>query len=568
VHLDWQDRSTFLRISPSALTCTADKGFRSARTNVGVREGTWYFECTVLKGGGEGGTGRVVTNQGRPVVFSSDAGPTVGGKTLPKGSGTGDGAHVRIGWARREASLNGPCGLDAYSYGIRDSSGEKITISRPAAYGVPFGTGDVIGCLIHLPPLDEFSGVEEVEERERQRREARRVEDDSLDPARIARKRYPLYYKGQHYFEMVEYTVAKEMENLVARDGRVLVPAIKPGTDVNAGIAVPVKETNRNGVPVPKSKAKGVGGNGPMTKNAEGGKLGKAIKKGRKKAGEGDEQAQAEDQPKELPVLKGSSITFFLNGKPMTAENKPAFEDILHFLPLRQTEKEAKAREAFEKGTTADALMKQKENPYDDGTLGYYPFVSCFGGAKVKFNPGPVWEAPVAVEDWPALSHDGPDAEAPPSGLSPRPINERWPEFRAEERIYDDIDDEADMKKLKKFEADKRKERRENSAGSGPTRGGKRTRGAPKKGGKNAMSSLATEIFDRSTVSGGSSPFPEQEADSFGAGQADSRGSTPAQTDYGMDIDAALPSPVPRTGGFGLELGIPSRLAYETDDRE
>jgi hypothetical protein len=124
------------------------------------------------------------------------------------------------------------------------------------------------------------------------------------------------------------------------------------------------------------------------------------------------------------------------------------------------------------------------------------------------------------------------------------------------------------MKKLKKFEADKRKERRENSAGTGPARGGKRTRGAPKKGGKNAMSSLATEIFDRSTVSGGSSPFPDQEADSLGAGQADSRGSTPAQTDYGMDIDAALPSPVPGTGGFGLDLGIPSRLAYETDDRE
>jgi COMPASS component BRE2 len=573
VHLDWQDRSTFLRMSPSALTCTAEKGFRSARTNVGVREGTWYFECTVLKGGGEGGTGQPVANQGRPVNFRSatpgDAGPSTGGRSLPKGAGSGDGAHVRIGWARREASLNGPCGLDAYSYGIRDSSGEKITISRPAPYGVPFGTGDVIGCLIHLPPVDEFSAVPDVEERERKRRERREAENDSLNPARIARKRYPLYYKGQHYFEMVEYTVAKEMENLVARDGRVSEPAIKPGTDVNAGIAAPVKETNRNGMPVQKSKAKGVGGNGPMTKHAEGGKLGKAIKKGRKKAGDGDEQVQAEDQPKELPVLKGSRITFFLNGKPMTAQNKPAFEDILHFLPLRQTEKEAKARQAFEKGTTADALMKQKENPYDDGTLGYYPFVSCFGGAKVKFNPGPVWEAPVADEDWPALSGDGSDAQPRTfPRITPRPINERWPEFRAEERIFDDIDDEADMKKLKKFEADKRKERRESGSGTGPARGGKRSRGAAKKGGKNAMSSLATEIFDRSTVSGGSSPFPDPEADSFGVGHPDSRGSTPAQTDYGMDIDTALPSPVPGSGGFGLDLGIPSRLAYETDDRE
>lgn len=516
-----------------------------------------------------------VSNQGRPFDFTpsvngdgdGEAGPSVSrsGKTLPKGAGTGDGAHVRLGWARREASLNGPCGLDAYSYGIRDSSGEKITISRPAPYGVPFGTGDVIGCLIHLPPEDEFSDIPDVEARERKRRETREAENDPLNPARIARKRYPLYYKGQHYFEMVEYPVAKEMENLVARDGRVMEPAIKPGTDVNAGIAVPVKETNRNGVPVQKSKAKA---GGAMTKNAEGGKLGKAVKKGRKKVGEGDEQAEPEDRPKTLPVLRGSSITFFLNGKPMTMENKPAFKDILHFLPLRQTEKEAKARQAFEKGTTNDALMKQKENPYDDGTLGYYPFVSCFGGAKIKFNPGPVWEKPIAEEDWPFVSTAHPDTlEGQVPRLAPRPIYERWPEFRMEERIFDDIDDEGDMKKLKKFEADKRKERRENGSGSGPARGGKRARGTGKKGGKNAMSSLATEILDRSTVSGGSSPFPDPEVDSFGAGHPDSRGSTPAQTDYGMDIDTALPSPVPGAG-FGLDVGIPSRLAYETDDRE
>ena len=542
-------------MSPSALTCTAEKGFRSGRANVGVREGTWFFECIVLKGGGEGGTGLAVSNRGQPVDFAQTSG-SHGPSLLSKGVGSGDGSHVRLGWARREASINGPCGLDAYSYGIRDSSGEKITRSRPASYGVPFGSGDVIGCLIHLPPVDEYSSIPDVEEREWKRREALEAKDDKLNPARISRKRFPLYYKGQHYFEMVEYPVAKEMESLCARDGRVLEPAIKPGTDVNEGIAVPLKDTTRTGSPAKKTKSKN--SSGPMTKNAEGGKLGKAIKKRRNKSGKDDEDddEESKDRQKVLPTLKGSKITFFLNGKPMTADNQPAFEDVFHFVPLRQTEKEAKARQAFESGTTADALMKQKENPYDDGTLGYYPFVSCFGGAKVKFNPGPVWERPVAEQDW-NLGTKGPDSNEP---IVPRPINERWPEFRVEERIFDDLDDEADMIKLKKFDAEKRKEKRaKGSSNPISVRGGKRTRGvATKRGGKAGTSMLATEIMDHSAVSGESSPTREAGGEGF---EGESRGSTPA--DYAMDVDVGGNGAFGLANGLGYGTGIPSGLAYE-----
>ena len=62
-----------------------------------------------------------------------------------------EGSHVRLGWGRREAPLNGPVGLDAYSYGLRDKTGEKVTLSRPRAYGKPFCTGDVIGMYISIP---------------------------------------------------------------------------------------------------------------------------------------------------------------------------------------------------------------------------------------------------------------------------------------------------------------------------------------------------------------------------------------------------------------------------------
>ncbi|KAI6113333.1 hypothetical protein EDD16DRAFT_1709674 [Pisolithus croceorrhizus] len=35
-----------------------------------------------------------------------------------------------------------------------------------------------------------------------------------------------------------------------------------------------------------------------------------------------------------------------------------------------------------------------RRNPYDDGTLGYYPFISLFNYARVRINPGPDFEFP------------------------------------------------------------------------------------------------------------------------------------------------------------------------------
>lgn len=60
------------------------------------------------------------------------------------------GAHCRVGWARREAYLDCPVGSDIYSYGYRDYSGDIFHQGKPKAYGEPFKSGDVIGCLIQL----------------------------------------------------------------------------------------------------------------------------------------------------------------------------------------------------------------------------------------------------------------------------------------------------------------------------------------------------------------------------------------------------------------------------------
>jgi len=97
--------------------------------------------------------------------------------------------EVMSGWGggRREAPLNGPVGLDGYSYGYRDKTGEKVTLSRPRPYGRPYGTGDVIGMYISLPPRRKAS------------------KKDPNDPAHIKRERIPIDLKGQEVFEMLEY---------------------------------------------------------------------------------------------------------------------------------------------------------------------------------------------------------------------------------------------------------------------------------------------------------------------------------------------------------------------------
>ena len=160
--LAYEDMNSAIVISKDAQTCSTEKGFRLARANVGVRSGDWFFECKILRGNGEGE------------------------------------GHVRVGWARREASMGGPVGFDGYSYAIRDREGQAVHLSRPRpSVGESFDTGDVIGLRIHLPPLEEQEDV--------------------------VRDRIPIRYKGQLYFEQFEYVPTKDMEDLmipIAMSGR------------------------------------------------------------------------------------------------------------------------------------------------------------------------------------------------------------------------------------------------------------------------------------------------------------------------------------------------------------
>ena len=193
--MSFGDAATHLFFDKAGRHVTTDKGFRMGRANVAVREGRWYWECKITRGTLKGARG-------------SDESSSHG--------------HVRVGWARREASLDAPVGFDAYSYGIRDVAGQKVHMSRPKDFfppGEDLREGDVVGLEIRLPSerlhrkivqgqynpavdlLDEEGGASE------------------LEAPNIVRDRIPIRFKAHIYFEKIEYHTRKELEDLMNPSG-------------------------------------------------------------------------------------------------------------------------------------------------------------------------------------------------------------------------------------------------------------------------------------------------------------------------------------------------------------
>lgn len=383
VRVSWEDRSSFIKVTPDGLGLMGDKGFRSARCTTPIREGKWYFEVKIEKS----------------VALDGDSAPST----------ISSGANVRLGWGRREASLNGPVGLDGYSYGIRDRTGEKVTLSRPRPYGRPFGTGNVVGLYISLPPHRKPNP------------------SDSLDPARIVRKRIPIHFKGQLYFESMEPIQSKEMNALMDYSGKQEAPET----------ATPSAITSKSSTKLTNSSDRA----GPTKKQPPG---------------------PAPPQTRSLPILKDSAIAFFVNGECQDM----AFKDIYSYLQLRPS-KATSTRGAGGSRRNAEDFKKERENPFDDGTLGYYPFISIFGSAQVRINPGPEFDYP-PPPDIDAILSPNRGAVALDGQQTWRPLCERAAEFAAEIRTLDDKEEanaaaaqnaEQDAEKIKAEKDKRRKER-------------------------------------------------------------------------------------------------------------
>lgn len=187
-HISFEDAATHMFFDQSGRHITTDKGFRMARANVAVRQGRYYWECKITRG----------------TLKRED-----GGKVESHG-------HVRLGFARREASLDAPVGFDAYSYGIRDVQGQKVHMSRPKDFfpaGEDIVEGDVIGLEMQLPSEQLHRKVVQGHYNP-----AVDLADDDMPTAEgpnIVRDRIPIRFKAHIYFEKIDYHTTKELEDLM-----------------------------------------------------------------------------------------------------------------------------------------------------------------------------------------------------------------------------------------------------------------------------------------------------------------------------------------------------------------
>lgn len=189
-HMSFEDTATHIFFDQTGRHITTDKGFRMARANVAVREGRFYWECRITRG--------LLKNKG---------------PEDPESHG-----HVRVGWARREASVDAPVGFDAYSYGIRDVAGQKVHMSRPKDFfppGEDLREGDVVGLEIQLP--SEHLHRKIVQGRYNPAVDLLDEESHTSpeEAPNIVRDRIPIRFKAHIYFEKIDYHTSKELDDLM-----------------------------------------------------------------------------------------------------------------------------------------------------------------------------------------------------------------------------------------------------------------------------------------------------------------------------------------------------------------
>jgi COMPASS component BRE2 len=302
------DRSQGVLFSDDLALVSTVQGWRSTRTNIGIRQGKYYFEFNIINSNEDSSK-----------------------------------SHVRIGLARKEASLEAPVGFDGYSYGLRDVHGELMNLSRPHEEYITLGfkSGDTIGFLVDLPTLDEHRQhvdaciqakikskpihKEESPKKKKKIKKGGYISDNSdfYKHDNIARDQIPIKYKNSLYYEQYEYTNTKTMEHLL----------------------------------------------NPVTIFGE-----KAVL----------EKDHDTEKVKNLPVIPNSKITIFKNG----VQQEHTIENLYSFLPTNIDDEEC----------NLSYNTRQQQNPNyrntDDGSLGYYPMLSVFQGGIVGLNAGPEFKYP------------------------------------------------------------------------------------------------------------------------------------------------------------------------------
>lgn len=164
VSLSKMDCAPQLKLEDKELKLTGDKGYCMARATHGVRKGMWYYEVKVLH---------------------STRLPD-----MPE-------PHTRLGFAQRDGNLQGPVGVDAFSYSWRDNPSSRFHVSRGNTYGEAYGPGDTVGFLIELPEQEqaEVAGTQPSDDGDKK--------GEPTGHFLEAQKGYLVIYRGFNYYEEV-----------------------------------------------------------------------------------------------------------------------------------------------------------------------------------------------------------------------------------------------------------------------------------------------------------------------------------------------------------------------------
>jgi COMPASS component BRE2 len=236
------------------------------------------------------------------------------------------------------------------------------------------------------------------------RRQASR--HDVHDPAHIRRERIAIEFKGQEYFESLEYPQSKEMMSLMDYSSK-----------------------SANSASVPSSSKKS------------------ATVKNLPERGRSTKIDKVATPLRQLPTLPGSHIVFFVNGECQGI----AYQDMYDYLQLRTSESSRKSKE---KKRNREGAREHKENPFDDGSLGYYPFISLYNDARVRINPGPdfYYSPPPDIE---VLLAGGAD-DMNTRERTWRPVCDRYSEYMREQWNLDaKEEEEAEVEAIHRSALDK-----------------------------------------------------------------------------------------------------------------
>ncbi|KAL1977769.1 hypothetical protein VTN31DRAFT_628 [Thermomyces dupontii] len=270
--------------------------------------------------------------------------------------------HVRLGWARREAELDVNVGVDSYGYGLRDVNGEAVHRMR-CEYFFPKGESIREGDVVGLLITLPPLSLH------------RKIVEGTYDPAVDGPRETtdgdqnhqtsPAQQQQQQPFitNIIRDRIPFHLKNDFCWQQSNVFP-----TKALRDYAFNLKEPPTISTPSPTNQ-----------------------------------------EDPSLRTLPGSSITVYRNGQKMGTP----FRDLLAFLPP-----------ASRLGNGTNHLgIGERENA-DDGMIGYFPTVSCYGGGAVECRfEGPWWYGtPSDIDDV-------------------RPIGERYVEQIVEDVVADIVDE-------------------------------------------------------------------------------------------------------------------------------